>query len=127
QVGPYHTNPLAGVEFSRSTVRRTKYANKQIFMITDGKASAMKENDKLQIHSSGIDRQIVIKVLQESVKYPGEKMNSTNLMNASDPSLQSLVRELTEANQGRAYYASLDALGGYIFEDYIRNRRKTVR
>jgi uncharacterized protein with von Willebrand factor type A (vWA) domain len=28
---------------------------------------------------------------------------------------------------GRAYYASLDNLGGYIFEDYIRNRKKRVR
>ena len=48
-------------------------------------------------------------------------------MIASDPYLQSFVREMTEANTGKAYFASLDNLGGYIFEDYIRNRRKNVK
>ena len=41
--------------------------------------------------------------------------------------LQNFVHELTEANQGRAYYASLESLGEFIFEDYVRNRRKRVR
>jgi uncharacterized protein with von Willebrand factor type A (vWA) domain len=48
-------------------------------------------------------------------------------MIARDPYLQNFVRELTESNQGRAYYASLGELGEYIFEDYIRNRRKRLR
>jgi uncharacterized protein with von Willebrand factor type A (vWA) domain len=127
QVGPYHTNTLAGLELARSILQRKKYANKQIFMITDGKPSAMMENGKLYKNSFGLDRKIVNKVLQESVKCRREKISITTFMIASDPYLQGFVRELTEANHGRAYYASLDALGGYIFEDYIRNRRKTVR
>ena len=48
-------------------------------------------------------------------------------MIARDPYLQNFVQELTQANQGRAYYASLDNLGEFIFEDYVRNRRKKVR
>ena len=51
----------------------------------------------------------------------------TTFMIARDPYLQSFVRELTEANQGRACYASLDNLGEFIFEDYVRNRRKRMR
>ena len=48
-------------------------------------------------------------------------------MIARDPYLQNFVHELTEANQGRAYYSSLENLGEFIFEDYVRNRRKRMR
>jgi uncharacterized protein with von Willebrand factor type A (vWA) domain len=48
-------------------------------------------------------------------------------MIARDPYLQNFVQELTEANHGRAYYADLDNLGEFLFEDYVRNRRKRLR
>ena len=44
QVGPYHTNTVAGLELAMDILRRRKNANKQIFMITDGKPSCIKEN-----------------------------------------------------------------------------------
>jgi uncharacterized protein with von Willebrand factor type A (vWA) domain len=45
-------------------------------------------------------------------------------MVARDPYLINFVEELTRANQGRAYYSSLNTLGEYMFVDYIRNRKK---
>src|SRR5688572_1433012 len=36
QVGPYHTNTVAGLELAMDILRRRKNPNKQIFMITDG-------------------------------------------------------------------------------------------
>jgi Ca-activated chloride channel family protein len=33
---------------------------------------------------------------------------------------------MTEANKGKAYFSSLDNLGGFIFEDYIKNRKRRV-
>ena len=48
-------------------------------------------------------------------------------MIARDPYLQQFVRDFTKTNQGRAYYSTLNGLGEFIFEDYIRNRRKRVR
>ena len=36
QVGPYHTNTVAGLELAMDILRRKKNPNKQIFMITDG-------------------------------------------------------------------------------------------
>jgi uncharacterized protein with von Willebrand factor type A (vWA) domain len=45
-------------------------------------------------------------------------------MIARDPYLQEFVREFTKTNRGRAFYSNLDGLGDFIFEDYIRNRRK---
>lgn len=126
KVGPYHTNTLAGLELARHILQRKKFSNKQIFMITDGKPSAMFEKGKLYKNSFGLDRKIINKVLDEAVKCRRERITITTFMIASDPYLQNFVRELTESNKGRAYYASLDDLGGYIFEDYIRNRRKKM-
>ena len=36
------------------------------------------------------------------------------------------VEQLSQINRGRAFYASPDRLGEYMFADYIRNRRKFV-
>src|SRR3990170_2671910 len=40
-VGPFHTNTRAGLQLARQLLRRAGNVNKQIFMITDGKPSAM--------------------------------------------------------------------------------------
>jgi Ca-activated chloride channel family protein len=127
KVGPYHTNTKQALELARHILQRRKFANKQIFMITDGKPSCMMENGRFYKNSFGLDRKIVNKVLDEAVKCRRDKITITTFMIASDPYLQHFVREMTEANKGKAYFASLDELGGYIFEDYIRNRRKNVK
>ena len=127
KVGPYHTNTLNGLQMARHILQRKKFSNKQIFMITDGKPSCMFEGGRLYKNSFGLDRKIVNKVLDEAVKCKREQISITTFMIARDPYLQNFVRELTDANQGRAYYSSLNKLGGYIFEDYIRNRKKNVR
>ncbi|MTI86711.1 MAG: hypothetical protein FH748_01945 [Balneolaceae bacterium] len=127
KVGPYHTNTKQGLEVARHILQRKKFANKQIFMITDGKPSCMIENGKLYKNSFGLDRKIVNKVLDEAVKCRKDDIIITTFMIAKDPYLQQFVREMTEANKGKAYFASLDNLGGYIFEDYIQNRKRNVR
>lgn len=127
QVGPYHTNTRAGLQRARQILRRRKNRNKQIFMITDGKPSAHFENGRLYKNSFGLDRRIVSRVLDEAAICRREGIRITTFMIARDPYLQQFVRQLTETNRGRAYYASLDDLGGFLFEDYVRNRRKRVR
>ncbi len=127
KVGPYHTNTQQALQLARHILHRRKYANKQIFMITDGKPSCIIENGKMYKNSFGLDRKIVNKVLDEAVKCRRDRIDITTFMIARDPYLQNFVRELTEANKGRAYFASLDNLGGYIFEDYIRNRKRRVQ
>lgn len=127
QVGPYYTNTQAGLQRARDILRRRKNRNKQIFMITDGKPSCHVENGRMYRNAFGLDRRIVNKVLDEAVICRRERISITTFMIAHDPYLQNFVRELTEANQGRAYYASLDDLGEFIFEDYVRNRRKRLR
>ena len=124
-VGPYHTNTRAGLQLARNLLRRCGNVNKQIFMITDGKPSAMFDDaGRLYKNSFGLDPRIVNKTLDEAVACRREKITISTFMVARDPYLINFVEELTKANHGRAYHSSLNNLGQFIFVDYIRNRRK---
>ena len=127
QVGPYHTNTVAGLELSIDILRRRKTSNKQIFMITDGKPTCLKEGLRYYKNSFGLDRKIVNKTLDQAAKCRKLGISITTFMIARDPYLQQFVREFTKTNNGRAFYSSLTGLGDYIFEDYIRNRRKRLK
>ncbi len=124
-VGPYHTNTRAGLQLARSLLRRCRNVNKQIFMVTDGKPSAIFDDaGRLYKNSFGLDPRIVNKTLDEAVQCRREKIVVSTFMVAQDPYLINFVEEFTKANQGRAYYTSLNNLGEYVFVDYLRNRRK---
>ncbi|HEY6907481.1 MAG TPA: hypothetical protein VI230_08420 [Ignavibacteriaceae bacterium] len=127
QVGPYHTNTVAGIELALNILRRRKTTNKQIFMITDGKPTCLKEGARYYKNSFGLDRKIVNKTLDQAAKCRKLGIAITTFMIARDPYLQQFVREFTSTNKGRAFYSSLTGLGEYIFEDYIRNRRRRMR
>lgn len=127
QVGPYHTNTYAGLELATDILRRRKTHNKQIFMITDGKPTCLKEGLKYYKNSVGLDKKVINKTLTMAAQCKRLNIPITTFMIARDPYLQQFVRKFTEVNGGRAFYSSLQGLGEYIFEDYIKNRRKTVR
>ncbi|MCB0743930.1 MAG: hypothetical protein KDC67_08505, partial [Ignavibacteriae bacterium] len=127
EVGPYHTNTYAGLELAMDILRRRKTSNKQIFMITDGKPTCLKEGIKYYKNSYGLDRKIINKTLNQAAICRRLKIPITTFMIARDPYLQQFVRDFTKINHGRAYYSSIKGLGEFIFEDYIRNRRKKVR
>jgi Ca-activated chloride channel family protein len=123
-VGPFHTNTRAGLQLARNLLRRQRSINKQIFMITDGKPSAIFDNSgRLYKNSFGLDPRIVNKTLDEAVACRREKVTISTFMVARDPYLINFIEELTKANKGRAYYSQLQNLGEFIFVDYIRNRR----
>lgn len=127
-VGPFHTNTREGLRLARSILKRVGNVNKQIFMVTDGKPSAMFEpNGRLYKNSFGLDPKIVNKTLDEAVACRREKISITTFMVARDPALVHFVEDLTNANKGRAYFTGLGNLGEYVFVDYIRNRRKVFR
>lgn len=126
-VGPYHTNTKAGLQVARNILRRTKNANRQVFMITDGKPSAIYERDGgLYLNSFGLDPKIVNRTLDEAIACRREKITISTFMVTEDPYLVGFVEKMTEMNKGRAYYSSLDNLGEYIFVDYVRNRKRKL-
>ncbi|MCC7437809.1 MAG: VWA domain-containing protein [Armatimonadetes bacterium] len=124
-VGPFHTNTRAGLQLARQLLKRKGSGNRQIFMVTDGKPSAMfEESGRLYKNSFGLDPRIVNKTLDEAVACRREGIAISTFMVARDPYLVNFVEELTKANRGRAYYSGLNQLGETVFVDYIRNRRK---
>jgi Ca-activated chloride channel homolog len=126
QVGPYHTNTVAGLEMAMDLLRRRKNPNKQIFMITDGKPTCLKIGKKYYKNSFGLDRRITNRCLNLAAQCKKLKIPITTFMIASDPYLQSFVNEFTETNNGKAFFAGLDRLGSFIFKDFESGKRKTV-
>jgi uncharacterized protein with von Willebrand factor type A (vWA) domain len=125
--GPYHTNTKAGLRLAQQVLRRKKHAQKQVFMITDGKPSCIWEEGHLYKNPFGLDVKIVNRTLDEAVLCRRRGIPITTFMVAEDPLLVQFVEDLTNQNRGRAYFTGLDELGGYVFQDFIRNRRKRVR
>jgi uncharacterized protein with von Willebrand factor type A (vWA) domain len=125
-VGPYHTNTVAGLELAMDLLRRRKNKNKQIFMITDGKPTCLKQGIKYYKNSFGLDPKIINKTLNLAAQCRRINIPITTFMIATDPYLKQFVKEFTEVNNGNAYYSSLKGLGNLIFEDYRKNRRKNL-
>ena len=125
QVGPYHTNTVAGLELAMDMLRRKKNTNKQIFMITDGKPSCIKMSDGTYYkNSAGLDKTIVEKCYLMARQARKLHIPITTFMIASDPYLKQFVQEFTKANNGKAFFTGLNNLGEMIFEDYEKNRKK---
>lgn len=128
KVGPYHTNTVAGLELALDLLRRKRNTNKQIFMITDGKPSCLRERDGTYYKNSfGLDDYIVGKCYTMAAQARKLHVPITTFMIAQDPYLRQFVEHFTEANKGKAFYTGLKGLGEMIFEDYERNRKKRIR
>ncbi len=124
QVGPFHTNTRAGLALSRRILQHKKNPNKQIFMITDGKPSAIFDRGRLYKNPFGLDLKIVNRTLEEADACRRDGITITTFMIATDSYLVQFVEQLTRINRGRAYYASPYNLAEFLFTDYIRNRKK---
>lgn len=128
KVGPFHTNTVAGLQLAMDILRRKRNTNKQIFMITDGKPSCVREKDgTYYMNSNGLDQYIVDKCYTQAQQARKLHIPITTFMIARDPYLQKFVNRFTEANQGKAFYTGLKGLGEMIFEDYETNRKKRIK
>jgi Ca-activated chloride channel family protein len=127
-VGPYHTNTVAGLELAMDLLRRKRNTNKQIFMITDGKPSCLRMPDGQYYKDSvGLNPFITNKCYAKAQQARRLHIPITTFMIAKDPYLMQFVKEFTYANQGKAFYTGLKGLGEMIFEDYETNRRKRIK
>jgi Ca-activated chloride channel family protein len=127
-VGPYHTNTVAGLELAMDILRRKRNTNKQIFMITDGKPSCLRMPDgQYYKNSNGLDQFIVEKCYNMAAQARKLHIPITTFMIARDPYLQSFIEEFTKSNKGKAFFTGLKDLGEMIFHDYETNRKKRIK
>jgi uncharacterized protein with von Willebrand factor type A (vWA) domain len=85
------------------------------------------ENGEVYRNPYGLDPKIRNQTLEAAAACKRAGIVITTFMLATDPELQEFVDEMTRINKGRAYFASLDRLGEFLFADYIRNKRRVVR
>jgi uncharacterized protein with von Willebrand factor type A (vWA) domain len=126
QAGPYHTNTRAGLQLAARILESRKGVNKQIFMVTDGKPSCIREGGRLYKNPFGLDPKIVNLTLAEASHLRRKRVTVTTFMLATDPPLLEFVRKLSELNHGRIYETDPNGLGAYVFRDFVRNRRKRL-
>jgi Ca-activated chloride channel homolog len=127
EAGPFHTNTREALQLARGLLSRQKQPNKQIFLITDGKPSAITEGGRIYKNPFGLDMRIVNLTLEEADLCRRQKVVITTFMLATDPMLTQFVEKLTQVNRGRAYFASPYNLGEFILADYIKHRRRRIR
>ena len=125
--GEDRITPAKKVAMAMDILRRRKNSNKQIFMITDGKPTCLKEGLHYYKNAFGLDRKIVNRTLKLASQCRRINILITTFMVARDPYLQQFVREFTKVNNGKAFYTNPTGLGEYLFEDYVRNRRRWMR
>lgn len=127
QVGPYHTNTVAGLELAMDILRRRRNPNKQVFMVTDGKPTCIRKGKRYYKNSFGLDRKIVNRTLSLAMRCRKLDIPITTFMIARDPYLVRFVEQFTKANNGKAFYSSLQGLGEFIFRDYKNNKSRRHR
>lgn len=124
-VGPFHTNTQEGLALARKILLKKRQPNRQIFMITDGKPTLMRQpNGELYRNSFGLDPKIVSRTLDEAVYCRKKGIEISTFMLAQDPYLREFVEKLSELNRGRAFFSSLDNLGSFMMWDFIKNRKR---
>ncbi len=124
QVGPYHTNTVAGLELAMDILRKRRNPNKQIFMITDGKPTCIKRGKKYYKNSWGLDRKIINRTLNLAQRCKKIHIPITTFMIARDEYLVQFVQQFTAANNGKAFYSDLKGLGHLVFTDYKKNKKR---
>jgi uncharacterized protein with von Willebrand factor type A (vWA) domain len=126
--GPFHTNTRAGLVRAQEILRRRKAVNRRIVMLTDGKPSAIHDEDGgLYKNPFGLDRRIVAKTLEEAGRCRRRGIQVTTFMLTADPYLRRFVERFTEACRGRCYFAESARLESFVLVDFLRNRRRRVR
>jgi Ca-activated chloride channel homolog len=96
--GPFHTNTREALQLARGLLARKKHPNKQIFLITDGKPSAITEGDHVYKNPFGLDLKIVNRTLEEADLCRRQKGRDHHLHDRHRPPADRLRRE---ADQGQ--------------------------
>jgi Ca-activated chloride channel family protein len=126
-VGPFHTNTCDGLRLAQNILRRRKNGNKQIFMVTDGKPSAVFDRGRLYRNSFGLDPLVLSKTFAEARNCRKNKIRVCTFMIARDPYLVEFVENFTKVCAGQAFYTGLDNLGEFVFVDYAAHRKGKIR
>lgn len=127
RVGPYYTNTREGLRLAQRILARQRKDMKQIIMITDGKPSALTENDgRIYRNPFGLDPRVVALTLKEVANCRRQGILVNTFMLARDHDLVAFVRKVTEICKGKAYFTTPYTLGQFVLMDYLNKKTRTV-
>jgi Ca-activated chloride channel homolog len=127
QVGPFYTNTREGLRLAQRILARENKDMRQIVMITDGKPSAVTEEDgSIYRNAFGLDPYVVGLTFKEVSQCRRSNILINTFMLARDYDLVAFVRKVTEICRGKAYFTTPRSLGQYILMDYMRNKVQKV-
>ncbi len=127
QVGPFYTNTREGLRLAQRILMRENKDMRQIVMITDGKPSAVTEEDgSIYRNAFGLDPHVVSLTFKEVSQCRRLNILINTFMLARDQDLVDFVRKVTEICRGKAYFTTPRSLGQYILMDYMRKKVQRV-
>jgi Ca-activated chloride channel family protein len=127
RVGPYYTNTREGLRLAQRILARQRKDMKQIVMVTDGKPSALTENDgRIYRNPFGLDPRVVALTLKEVADCRRQGILVNTFMLARDYELVAFVKKVTEICKGKAYFTTPYTLGRFVLMDYLNKKTRTV-
>ncbi len=127
RVGPYYTNTREGLRLAQRILARERKDMKQIVMITDGKPSALTEDDgRIYRNPFGLDPRVVALTLKEVANCRRQGVLVNTFMLARDRDLVAFVRRVTAMCRGKAYFTTPYTLGQYVLMDYMNKKTRKV-
>jgi Ca-activated chloride channel family protein len=127
RVGPYYTNTREGLRLAQRILARQRKDMKQIVMITDGKPSALtEENGQIYRNPFGLDARVVALTLKEVANCRRQGILINTFMLARDRDLVAFVKKVTEMCRGKAYFTNPYTLGEFVLMDYLEKKVRKV-
>ncbi|HEX9068898.1 MAG TPA: VWA domain-containing protein [Ktedonobacterales bacterium] len=119
------TNMVHGLMLARKILGRSRGANKQIIMITDGGPTVWMEGGRW-VFDWPPHPDAVMQTLREVRRCAREGVTMNVFMLWDEPYLKHFVNQMATVNRGRAFYANPEKLGQYVLVDYLNNKQKRV-
>ena len=127
RVGPHYTNTREGLRVAQRILARERKDMKQIVMITDGKPSALTEDDgRIYRNPFGLDARVVALTLKEVANCRRQGVLVNTFMLARDRELVAFVKKVTEMCRGKAYFTNPYSLGQYVLMDFLNKKVRKV-
>ncbi|HEX9037041.1 MAG TPA: VWA domain-containing protein [Ktedonobacterales bacterium] len=120
------TNMMHGLMVARRLLSRSRGANKQIIMITDGGPTVYQQGGGWTFDWPP-PPEALAQTLREVKRCARDNITINVFMLWDDPLLKHFVNQMATVNRGRAFYTDPDDLAEYVMIDYLSNKQKRVR
>ena len=122
----YGTNMQHGLKLARQMLGR-QTGTKQIIMITDGEPTAHITQSGQVFFNYPPVRETLESTLREVVRCTKDNIRINTFVLDATQSLRHFIEQMTQLNNGRAFFTDPDNLGSYVLVDFLENRRKMAR